>query len=144
MYEGAVAGMYFFGIYGGVILIALILGWSDTDWSESWLPTLLAIIYVGVGFGVCLNAKNEVLKREPVMSSVITRNGIYEMTDSTLRCKRGKAPRYTVLKNKKIMDKNDTCVHCGNIFIHHVDSSCVKTDEELEAESMIDYMNYPL
>lgn len=125
MYENIVALMVIFGIFGGVLLIALILGWSDLDWSVSWLPILLAIIYVGLGFGICLIAKNEVLKREPVISSVITRNGLYEMTDSTLRC-RAKATRYTVLKKEKIMDINDTCVHCGNILIQHVDSSCIK------------------
>lgn len=143
MYAGAIAGMYLFAIYGGALIISIILGWRDANRSEAW-PSLLVVLFLGFGFGYYWYGKNQAQKREPIISKCDYKNGYFEMTDSTLRCERAKEPRFTVLKSKMTMDKNDTCVYCGKIVKEHVDSSCVKTDEELEAERWIDYLNDPL
>lgn len=145
MYAGAVAGMYLFGIYGGIMLLSIPIGWSDQTWSER----LMCCIITGallLGFGYCWHAKNESLKRYPVISICIPTGDKFEMVDSTLRCKNGLEPRYTVIKEKPIMEPNEQtrCENCGEIMIHHYDVSCVKTDKELEAERRIDYMNAPL
>ena len=62
------------------------------------------------------------------------------LVDSTLRCNRGEAPRYTVMKRERKMVPNDSCEHCGKTMIYHFDVSCLKTDEQL---GWIDYMNAP-
>ena len=145
MYAGAIAGMYLFGIYGGILFISYLIGWSDSTWSER-ISCGIIILALGLGFGACLNAKYEALERQPVISSCFMIGGKYLMVDSTLRCKNGEDPRYTVLKAERKIEPNEQtrCENCGQIMIHHYDVSCVKTDEELEAERMIDYMNAPL
>ena len=149
MYEGAVAGMYLFGIYGSILLFAIIIGWSDGEWSDR-LGSCVVLAVLIIGFLLCWHAKIEVFKREPVISScfVIYDGGRtkYQMVDSTLRCKTGESPRYTVVKTERRMEPNEQtpCLHCGKTLIHHRDSSCRETEQELEVERMIDYMNSPL
>lgn len=149
MYEGAIAGLYLFGIYGSILLFAIIIGWSDGEWPER-LGSCVLLAFLIIGFLLCWHAKIEVFKRKPVISSclVIFDEGRtkYQMVDSTLRCKTGEPPRYTVVKTERKMEPNEQtpCLHCGKTLIHHCDSSCRKTEKELEAERMIDYMNSPL
>ena len=76
MYEGAIAGMILFGIYGGVLLASMILGWRDLkdQWYDTWPLPIITIVFI-LGFGLFWNARNEVLKREPIMSSVTKKMG---------------------------------------------------------------------
>lgn len=150
MYEGAIAGMYLFGIYGSVMFFALIIGWSEfEEWSDRLIVCIITVFLI-IGFVFCWKAKREALNRKPVISScfVICDEGRikYQMVDSTLRCKTGEPSRYTVVKTERKMDPNEQapCLYCGKTLIHHCDSSCRKTEQELESERMIDYMNSPL
>lgn len=145
MYVGAVAGIYLFGIYGCVMLLSLIIGWSDSSWSERLYGGVI-VCFLGLGLSLCLNSKNEVLKRQPIISSCASVGDRFMLVDSTLRCKNGEAPRYTVIKKEaKMMPNEQTpCENCGKTMIHHYDISCTKTDEQLNYESLIDWMNAPL
>lgn len=145
MYGGAIAGLYLIGIYGGLLLVFYILGWSNASWEERF-HTFLVLLFLGFGFGVFWYAKDEALKREPVISSCVMIGNQYQMVDSTLRCETGEEPRYTVLKKKKEMKPNEQtkCINCGQIMVEHCDQSCMKTKEEIHAENMIDYLNAPL
>ena len=78
-----------------------------------------------------------------MISSYATVDDGFQMVDSTLRCKNGLDPRFMVIKSELKMSPNDTCEHCGKTLIYHFDVSCVKTDEELDAEAIVQYMNAP-
>lgn len=145
MYEGAIAGTYLFGIYGTVLTLAMLIGWSDSSWKERIGFGFVALVF-GVFFVIFWNSKNEVLKRKPVISSCVKVGNRFMLVDSTLRCKSGEAPRYTVMKRERKMVPNEQtpCKHCGKTMIHHCDVSCVKTDEQLYSEALIDWMNAPL
>ena len=136
--------MYLFGIYGGILLLSILIGWSDTSWKER-IGGGVVFLFLGVCFAFCWDSKNNVLKRRPVISSCIMVRGGYLMVDSTLCCKNGE-DRYTVIKAERKMAANEQtrCEKCGQIMIYHYDASCVKTDKELETERWIDYMNDPL
>lgn len=145
MYTASICGMILFGIYGGLMLLGLPLGWSDQTWSERLSYCFVTVALLS-GFGYCWYAKNEALNRIPVVSSCTLIGGKYEMIDSTLRCKNGLEPRYTVVKTVPKIDINEQtpCVLCGKIMLFHFDVSSVKTDEELETQGRIEYMNAPL
>lgn len=145
MYEAAIAGMYLFGIYGGILFFSFLIGWSDSSWKER-LYVGTVILFLGFFFLLCWNSKNEVLKRKPVISSCVKVGNEFEMVDSTLRCKSGEEPRYTVMKEERKMVQNEptNCENCGKTMIHHCDVSCVKTDKQLRSEALVDWMNAPL
>lgn len=145
MYEGAIAGMYLFGIYGGLLLFSYLVGWTDSSCSERVFVGIV-ILFMGLLFLLCWNSKNEVLKRQPVISSCVSVGNKFEMVDSTLRCKSGEDPRYTVMKEERKMVPNEPtpCENCGKTMIHHCDVSCVKTDKQLKSEALIDWMNAPI
>lgn len=145
MYEGAIAGMYLFGIYGGILFFSFLIGWSDSSWSERLFVGVI-LFFMGLLFLLCWNSKNEVLKRQPVISSCVSVGNRFEMVDSSLRCKNGEEPRYTVIKSECKIEVNEQtpCIHCGKVMIHHYDVSCTKTDEQLNSEALIDWMNAPL
>ncbi len=145
MYEGAIAGMCLSGIYLGLILVSFLVGWSDTSWKER-TGFCVIILFWGIVFASCWNSKNEVLKRQPVISSCVSVGNRFVMVDSTLRCKSGEEPRYTVMKEERKMVPNEQvpCENCGKTMIHHCDVSCVKTDKQLKSEALIDWMNAPI
>jgi len=145
MYSAAIAGMILFGTYFGIMLIGLPIGWAEQTWSER-IYYFIILTFLGLFIGVYYNAKCKVLKREPVISSCILLEGGYQLVDSTLRCESGKDPRYTVVKAERIIEPNEQtpCLNCGKILIEHYDISSVKTDEELEVEAWIEYLNAPL
>jgi len=145
MYSSAIAGMILFGAFGGPLIIAYILGQSEGSWDERFC-TFFPILFVGIGFVMCWYAKEEALKREPVISSCVMIGNKYQMVDSTLRCCTGEEPRYTILKTKKEMKPNEQtkCENCGKIMVEHCDESCTKTKEEIHAETMIEILNGPI
>lgn len=150
MYEGACAGLFLTGFYGLLALIPLIFGWRELeDWSSRFILSVYSLICI-VGFGHCWNAKNVALERNGVISSCIEiREGIYQITDSTLRCNHYKdyPERYTILKQTRTISVDDQhkCLNCNKIMRNHVDDAkCTKTYDEIQAELMIDYLTAPL
>ena len=145
MYFSALAGMYLCGIYGAMFLIVLVICWSDNSWSErSFLAVI--VLFFGLGFGACENEKNKVLNRIPTISSCVSvGDGRFAMVDSTLRCKCGLEPRYTVVKSeaKLVPNEQSPCVNCGKTMVYHYDITCTETDEEREFQTWVDYMNAP-
>lgn len=148
MYNAAIAEMLFFGMWVGLLMLSLITRWSDTGWSDRF-GTCVILLFVILLFCLSRQTKNEILKRQPVISVCDTiyveGRTSFHMTDSTLRCERGEEPRFEVIKNEPKMEPNDStaCIHCGKLLIHHYDVSSTKTDEQLETEGWIDYMNAP-
>ena len=145
MYSASIAGMILFGVYGGLMLLGLPLGWSEQTWTERLSYCFVTVALLS-GFGYCWYAKNEALNRIPVVSSCTLIGDRYEMIGSTLRCKNGLEPRYIVVKKVPKIDTNEQtpCLLYGKIMLFHFDVSSVKTDEELETEGRIEYMNAPL
>ena len=145
MYAGAIAGMYLCGMYGALMILGIIFGGDFSDRTERFCSYIITLILVA-GFGYFWYGKNHVLTRQPVISSCVSVGNKFEMVDSTLRCKNGEEPRYTVIKPACKMEPNEQtpCKICGKIMIHHYDVSCTKTDADLEAARWIDYMNDPL
>ena len=145
MIEATLAGMYLFGIYGTVLTLAMLIGWSDSSWKER-IGSGFVVLILFVFFAFFWNSKNEMLKRKPVISSCVKVGNRFLLVDSTLRCKSGEEPRYTVMKKERKMSPNEqtTCNHCGKTMIHHCDVSCVKTDKQRKSEMLIDMMNAPL
>lgn len=145
MYTASIAGMILFGVYGGLMLLGLPLGWSDQTWSErlSYCFVTMALLS---GFGYCWYAKNEALNRIPVVSSCTLIGDRYEMVDSTLRCKNGLEPRFTVVKKEPKIEINEQipCKNCRQLMLFHYDVASVKTDKEVEAQERIQYLNAPL
>ena len=147
MIEAAYAGMFVFGIYGTALILSMLIGcgWSDSSWKER-IGSGFVVLFFFVFFVFFWMSKNEVLKRHPVISSCVKVVKKFFLVDSTLRCKSGEEPRYTVMKEERKMIENEqsACENCGKTMIHHFDISCVKTDKELKSEALIDWMNAPL
>ncbi|MBO7067647.1 MAG: hypothetical protein J6W52_03060 [Bacteroidaceae bacterium] len=150
MYDGAYAGMVLTGMCSLFLLIPLIFGWrSMEDWFNRIFLCIASAFYIVI-FAAFWRARNAALEREPVISSYITirmgERAMFLITDSTLRCSSGNPDRFTVMKKGKKMISSEQahCIHYNKTMIHHVDQSCTKTTEELQAESMIEYLNAPL
>ena len=145
MYTDTICGLFFCGFFGILMLIGLLIQWSDSSWSDKFFYSTI-ILFLGISFCWFLGKMNLVLTRKPVISSCVIMRGKYLMVDSTLRCKNGEDPRYTVIKAERNMEPNEQtcCEHCTKIMVEHYDISCNKTDAELEAESIVDWMNAPI
>lgn len=149
MYDGCVAATAFCAIYFSVFFGGLIIRWLDRFEWPGWLYSgVMTIFLAGVIF--CVNEREKVLKRQPVISScsVISNKGRIEylMADSTLRCKSGEHPRYSVVKSDHKMQPNEQtpCIHCAKPMVNHVDSSCRRTEQEIESRLIIQDMLRPL
>ena len=143
--DSCIAGICLFGTFGVIMLACLVFGWKDHTWRERFAVSLITI-FLGLGSGLCWIAKARLLKRVPVISSYVAMDdGCFQICDSTVRCKSGLEPRFTVVKPELKMRPNDQtrCINCGRIFINHLNQSCVKTDDELDAEAWVQYMNAP-
>lgn len=145
MYTASIAGMILFAIYGGLMLLGLPLGWSDQTWSERLSYCFVTVVLL-LGFGYCWYTKNEALNRNPVISSCILIGDRFEMVDSTLRCKNGLEPRFTLVKMEPKIEINEQipCKNCGLLMLFHYDVASVKTDKEVETQERIQYLNAPL
>lgn len=146
MYSDAIWELFFCGFFAILMLICLLIQWSDSSWSDKFFYSTI-ILFLGIGFCLSLGKMNRVLTRVPVISSCIPiGDNHYEIVDSTLRCKRGLEPRYKVIKSKCKIESNEQtpCENCGKIMIEHYDISYQKTDADIENESIVDWMNAPL
>lgn len=145
MYLGILFGIVLFGVFFVIMLIALLLGWSDCDKGDGW-PFLVITFLFGLGLWFFWDARAKVLNRAPVVSRCIRlSDGRFELIDSSLLCECGVESRYTVIKGvpNMVPDERTPCENCGATMIFHCDSSCIKTEAQIEGELSINFINAP-